>query len=169
LYAFLINIHLENKEIKFFKISFLFFSCILPTIHILYSGNISFKIVDEKLSYYESKNILLSLREQYLKKVSSPNFSILGWNNKYYTDGNFILGSSEMYTTIFENNFPSKNYRYNKYISNLEKRLPEIFCIQVGKKLNEYPKLLHILNINYTWVANEDGNNFYILNKYIKT
>lgn len=167
-YAFLINIHLKNKNTNVFKFNFFLFSCLLPTVHILYSGNISFKIADEKLTYYESKNILLSLREQYLKKVSFPKFSILGWNNKYYTDGNFILGSSEMYTTLFENNFPSQQYRYHQYISNLEKRLPEIFCIQAGKEIIEYPKLLHILNINYSWVAKKDGNNFYILNKYIK-
>ena len=83
-------------------------------------GNISFKLSSEKLTYYNSQNFLLTLKEKYLKGVSTPKFSILGWNNKYYTDGNFILGSSKMYTTIFELDFPSKKYRYDRYLLNLK-------------------------------------------------
>jgi len=140
---------------------------ILPSIHILYSGNISFRLSSEKLAYYNSQNFLLSLREKYLKDVSFPKFSILGWNNKYYTDGNFILGSSEMYTILFELDFPSSKYRYERFIINLENRLPEIFCIQAGKSLNDHHELSLILNKHYTLIAKESGDDFYILNCFI--
>ena len=166
-FCYSVNIFLNCNNSSSLKLLYLFLCSILPSIHILYSGNISFRLSSEKLAYYNSQNFLLSLREKYLKDVSFPKFSILGWNNKYYTDGNFILGSSEMYTILFELDFPSSKYRYERFIINLENRLPEIFCIQAGKSLNDHHELSLILNKHYTLIAKESGDDFYILNCFI--
>ena len=74
-----------------------------------------------------------------------------------------------MYTTLFELDFPSRKNRYERFIFNLEKRLPEIFCIQAGKVLSDYPDLSLILDKYYTWVAIEGDDHFYILNDCFDT
>ena len=166
-YSYCLNFIIKNK-ISYSTIAFIIiFTTLLPSFHILKSGNISFQLAKRNVDYFTNRNFIQSLVNSYLKEIENPTFAILGWNDGYYTEGNFLLGTALTFTTLFENEFPSKDKQYRLYIKQLNSRLPDLFCVQVGKNLNDYPELRDIIQNKYVFIERNKGDTFYLKNNHL--